>query len=222
MIKASVRVVACGLIAGVCAAGSASGQTVQRPIQDFVNAQTSTTGWNEPATGNQMFVDYANKVNTASSLGLPTGFTGKITEQPQADGRARVRVTLHTTNAYATASEGGVGFVFGSGVAEILGGAEAALADSHLTVDFINTAPGAPLPNHNNLIFLPRPGQEISALTLEATATGPLRALFGVPAGTPGMAHTTQRGLFAAPGKGQGLDNDFPAERIVIKKIGGK
>ena len=200
----------------------ASAQAVQRPIQDFINAQTSTTPWIEPATGNQIFVDYANKTNTAFNLGLPTSFKGKVTEQPMADGRARVHVTLHTQNAYTTASQGGVGFVFGSSVGEIIGGADAGLGDSVLTVDFINTAPGAALPNLINLIFAPLPGQEVQKVTFEATAKGPLRALFGVPAGTPGMAHTTQRGLYNVPGAGSGIADNFPAERITIKKIGGK
>ncbi len=199
---------------------AALGQTVKRPIQDFVSAQVNTTSWNEPATGNTMFVDYANRTNSLLALGLPTGFSGRITEQPLADGRARVKVMLRTSNAYASASLGGVGFVFGSTTGEVVGGADAALADSLLTVDFINTAPGAPMPNLLNLIFAPLAGQELQKLTFEATAKGPLRAAFGVPAGTPGMAHTTQRGLYNVPGAGQGIADNFPAEKITVKAIG--
>ena len=195
-------------------------QAVQRPIQDFVGAQITTTPWTEPATGNSIFVDYANRVNSTANLGLPTAFKGKVTEQAMADGRARVHVVLHTTDAYTTASQGGVGFVFGSSTGEIVGGAEPALANSTLTVEFINTAPGAPMPNLQNLIFFPLAGQEVLKISFEATAKGPLRALFGVPAGTPGMAHTTQRGLYSVPGGGAGIADNFPAEKITIKKIG--
>jgi hypothetical protein len=204
----------------VLAALPASAQIVHRPIQDFLAGQTQTTSWFEPETGNTMFVDYANRTNTTFLLGLPTGMDGSITERALRDGRADVKVMLHTSNAYTTAGQGGVGFVFGSTVGEIIGGREPGLGDSILTVSFINTAPGAPIPNLNNLIFFPLPGQELKFVSIVATAFGPLRALFGVPDETPGSAHTTQRGLFGVPGQGQGLDNDFPAERIVIKEVG--
>jgi hypothetical protein len=83
-----------------------------------------------------------------------------------------------------------------------------------LTVDFINTAPGAPLPNFRTLVFNPGQGQELQKITFISTAKGPLRAAFDVPTGTPGMAHTTQRGLFDVPGQGNGVDDNFPAEHI--------
>ena len=199
---------------------AAYAQAVQRPIQDFINAQTATTSWSEPATGNGIVVDYANKVNGGLNLGLPTSFKGKITEQAMEDGRARVHVVLHTTDAYTTANQGGVGFVFGSAAGEIIAGAEPALANSLLTLEFINTASGAPMPNLNNLIFFPAVGQELVKITFEATAKGPLRALFGVPAGTPGMVHTTQRGLYGVDSNGAALTDSFPTERITIKKTG--
>lgn len=195
-----------------------SAQIVHRPIQHFLSAQTSTTSWIEPETGNQIFVDYANRTNTTFVLGLPTGMRGSITERPLRDGRADVKVILHTSDAYATASQGGVGFVFGSTVTEVIGGRDPGLADSVLTLSFINTAPGAPLPNLTSLIFFPLPGQEIKSVSFVATAFGPLRPLFGVPDETPGSVHTTQRGLYGVPG--QGLDDNFPAERIVIKEVG--
>jgi hypothetical protein len=198
----------------------ASAQTVHRPIQDFLSGQTGTTSWFEPKTGNTIFVDYANKVNAANLLGLPTGLRGGVTERELSDGRAAVRVILHTSDAWTTAGLGGVGFVFGSTVAEIIGGEEPGLADSVLTVDFVNTAPGAPLPNLTTLIFAPAPGQEMKKVSFVATAFGPLRALFGVPAGTPGSVHTTQRGMYALPGQGQGIADSFPAERVVIKEVG--
>ena len=216
--RPTIRLVCLAVVSLV--ASQASAQTVHRPIQDFLAAQTSTTAWNEPETGNQIFVDYANKVNAANLLGLPTGLRGSVTERPLADGRADVKVILHTSNALTTASQGGVGFVFGSSVAEVIGGRDPGLADSVLTVDFINTAPGAPLPNLLNLIFAPGAGQEIKMISFVATAFGPLRPAFGVPDETPGSVHTTQRGLYGVPGQGQGLDNDFPAERIVIKEVG--
>ncbi len=214
------------LLAAVCLGGllpaTAVAQAIQRPIQDFISAQTNTTYWNEPATGNQMFVDYADKNNAGLHLGLPTAFSGKVTEQPLGDGRARVHVSLHTTNAYAVAWVGGKGLVFGSTSAEVIGGAAPGLADSLLTIDFVNTSPGAPLPNLLNLIYAPLAGQELEKLTFEATARGPLRAAFGVPAGTPGMAHTTQRGIYNSPGDGVALADNFPAERITVKAIGGR
>src|SRR6266478_6596434 len=49
---------------------------------------------------------------------------------------------------------------------------------------FINTSPGAMLPDLMQLVFLPVPGQELRMVTFRAQANGTLRAAFGVPDGT--------------------------------------
>jgi len=64
-----------------------------------------------------------------------------------------------------------------------------------------------------------RPGQEVRVISFRATASGPLRANFGVPDGTPGRAVVTQTGLFMSKWKGATADG-FPAERVDLYVLG--
>jgi hypothetical protein len=201
-------------------AASTSFAATQRPIQQFVAAQTSQFFWFDPETGNSIFLDYAGRTNSQFQLGLGTTTDGTITERALPDGRARVHVVLHTRNAFTT---GGFNFsstgVFGHTVGQVLLGADAALGDSVMTVDFINTAPGAAMPNIIQLTFNPQPGQVLEKLLFVVNATGTLRAAFGVPDGTPGSAHTTQRGLFTVPGEGIPADR-YPTEKVEFSVAG--
>jgi hypothetical protein len=202
------------------AATSFAAGTTQRSIQQFVAAQTSQLFWFDPETGNSIFTDYSGRNDSQFQLGLGTTTDGTITERALPDGRARIHVVLHTRNAFIT---GGFNFnaagVFGHSVGQVLGGADAALGDSLLTVDFINTAPGAAMPNLISLIFNPQPGQVVEKLLFVVNADGTFRAAFGVPDGTPGTAHTTQRGLFTVPGEGIPADR-FPTERVAFRVTG--
>jgi hypothetical protein len=201
-------------------AASASFAATQRPIQQFVAAQTSQFFWFDPETGNSIFLDYAGRTNSQFQLGLGTTTDGTITERALPDGRARVHVVLHTRNAFTT---GGFNLsstgVFGHTVGQVLLGADAALGDSLMTVDFINTAPGAAMPNLIQLSFNPQPGQVLEKLLFVVNASGTLRAAFGVPDGTPGTAHTTQRGLFTVPGEGIPADR-YPTEKVEFSVAG--
>jgi len=185
----------------------------QRPIQQFVAAQTSQLFWFDPETGNSVFLDYAGRTNSQFQLGLGTTTDGTITERALPDGRARVHVVLHTRNKLSSIG------VFGHTVGQVLLGADAALGDSVMTVDFINTAPGAAMPNLIQLSFNPQPGQVLEKLLFVVNADGTLRAAFGVPDGTPGSAHTTQRGLFTVPGEGIPADR-YPTESVEFRVTG--
>lgn len=201
-------------------AATSSGGTTQRPIGQFVAAQTSELFWFDPESENAIFLDYAGLRNAVFQLNLGTTTDGTITETALADGRARVHVVLHTRSAFTT---GGFHFaaagVFGHTIGQVLAGADAALGNSNMTVDFINTAPGAAMPNLVQLIFNPHPGQVVERLLFVVNAAGTLRAAFGVPDGTPGRAHTTQRGLFTVPGKGIPPDR-FPSEKVEFMVTG--
>jgi hypothetical protein len=105
---------------------AAQGPAVQRPIEDFLDAQGITMvfnapvfdqiGWanaNDPSLHNLppprfALFDYAGLANDylISHLypSLDTTTDGTITERPLADGRAEVSVILHTTNALTWAS----------------------------------------------------------------------------------------------------------------------
>ncbi len=179
----------------------------QRPIQQFVAAQTSQLFWFDPETGNSVFLDYAGRTNSQFQLGLGTTTDGTITERALPDGRARVHVVLHTRNAFTTGGFklSSIG-VFGHTVGQVLLGADAALGDSVMTVDFINTAPGAAMPNLIQLSFNPQPGQVLEKLLFVVNADGTL-------------AHTTQRGLFTVPGEGIPADR-YPTESVEFRVTG--
>ncbi len=86
--------------------------------------------------------------------------------------------------------------MFGHRAADVIAGKDAALGDSLFKIVFINTAPGAPLPDLEQFFVAPLPGQELKSLYIYARADGTLRAAFGVADGTPGRATVTQTGLF--------------------------
>jgi hypothetical protein len=106
-------------------------QTVQRPIEDFVEAQgtfclddgmggcflfvpplENFLGTSDPARQIIAALDYAGLadewITTASggTVTFGTAFSGKVTERPLPDGRAEVHVVLHTKNALTWAASG--------------------------------------------------------------------------------------------------------------------
>jgi hypothetical protein len=121
-------------------------------------------GWSVgPALTIFALLDYAGLANNylvsqgGNSLG--TTITGSINERPLAVGRAQVAVTLRTKKALVWVSDISETFpgplLFGHRVDEVLAGASPALAECTLYVVFINTAPGAPLPDLIQLVFAP-------------------------------------------------------------------
>jgi hypothetical protein len=127
---------------------------------------------------------------------------------------------MHTQNALSWAySEGFKALIFGHVPAQVKGGLDPALAETLVTVDFTNSAPGAPLPSLYALSFAPSPNYKFEKLSIVGNATGTLRTAFGVPDGTPGVAHTTQRGLYDVPGQANNGHDLFPAEKVDIHEI---
>jgi hypothetical protein len=148
---------------------------------------------------------------------LGTTISGSINERPLADGRAEVAVKLRTKNALVWVSDISTEFpgplLFGHRVDEVLAGATPALAESTFYLVFINTAPGAPLPDLIQLAFAPLPGQEFKFLSIYARGTGPF------PNGSPGEVVIVQSGILVTKGGGATADG-FPAERIDLHPIG--
>lgn len=120
-------------------------------------------------------VDYAGLTDVYLSDALGTEYRGKIEESALPDGRAKVRVSLKTTNAFSYAvvngdyAEGAL--LFGSRVDD---GGPYALGESKFDLEFTNTAVGAPLPDLIQLLIVPEAGQEILFLKFYAEAQGPL------------------------------------------------
>jgi hypothetical protein len=206
----------------------------------FVPPVANFIGWDNagevpPEETRGASIDYAGLANawiegaSGGAVSFGTTFDGTITERPLADGRAAVQVRLHTHDALAWViaadEQGNLDFgsgtlLFGHRAPEALEGAEPALVESFFHVRFINTAPGAPLPDLLQLFFAPEPGQEATFLSFHAHGGGPLRAAFGVPDGTPGRLTVTQTGLFKFQTLPPGSDDNFPAERVELHAVG--
>ncbi|MCI0589662.1 MAG: hypothetical protein L0323_22835 [Planctomycetes bacterium] len=227
----------------------AQGGPATRPLSDWLAGQGSTSvffppapdilGWSNtedppPTPLRFALVDYAGVfadyilANGGPDLG--TTVSGTVTEQELPDGRARVRVRVQATNALVWCTDlldplgnfpGAT--LFGASPADVLAGANASVGTCSLGLVFINTAPGATLPDlvqvTGNLPGAP-PGVEFESIQFSASAIGELRAAFGVPDGTPGMFHTSQFGNVTTPPTGPTPDA-FPVETMLLQPLGG-
>lgn len=216
---------------------NAATASTHRPIAEFVAAQgtyciddgaggcyifeaplPNFLGQSDPARDLAASVDYAGFAETylvthgGDSLGTKT--SGYIVERSLSDGRANVHVVLRTKNAL-TWVEAGADFsgplLFGNKVVDVLAGAPPALCLSIWDIRFINTAPGAPMPDMMQLIFAPESGQEIISIRASCTAKGEFHAAFGVPEGTRGNARINQI-LRVVDG-----NFTFPVERVLLR-----
>jgi hypothetical protein len=221
------------------AAGSA---TIQRPITDFLSvqgtaAQGSFLAWASDrstlanCSGSPFgFIDYAGIRNAfiiadgGQSLG--TTMSGSVHQKDNGDGTSTVSVQLDTTNAMAVGacvdSFGNISTpYFGYGVADVLAGKPAALGTSHLSTVFTiaGTGPTAPLPDL--LIFAlgapncPAAPPCLNTLKFTGAATGALRAVYGVPEGTPGTMSISQIGTLRMTGRA--ATDGFTAEFVTIQ-----
>jgi hypothetical protein len=200
----------------------------------FVPPDPNYPGWINSVDSDVVYfaaVDFAGVVLPGTyPPGKSPKLSGSVTERALPDGRAEVTVLLHSKNVLCWVMEidlaGDVPgqilnrpTVFGHRQADVRAGAKIALANSFLHLRFINTAPGAPLPDAVQLFLLPEPTQQIKFLAFTAQASGPLTVLFGVPEGTPGKAMIVQTGLFGRPAQPLAADA-FPAEIINLFAVG--
>jgi hypothetical protein len=191
-------------------------------------------GWTNDLDSDVVYFGIVDYVGIALPGTYPAGksprLSGSVSERALADGRAEVTVLLHTKNALAWVIELDLAgdildqfankpTVFGHRAADVRTGSAKALANSFLHLRFINSAPGAPLPDFVQLANLPGPGQQLKFMAFTAQASGPLTALFGVPEGTPGKAMIVQTGLFGRPAQPLAADA-FPAEDISLFAVG--
>jgi hypothetical protein len=239
----------------VPAVALAAGKVTHRPLSDFLSTQgtyciddgsngcflfvppdPNFIGWSNDFDKTPVRfagVDYAG-VSNAYPGGSGPQFDGTVTERPLADGRAQVKVSLHTSNANIWVIEldlsgdvlaqiaGTAPTLFGHRPVDVLAGAGQALADSLLEVTFVNSAPGAPLPDLIQLANFPDtlPNVTLQTLKFVAHATGPLTAAFGVAEGTPGRCTIVQTGHIVHAGQGKALEDAYPAEMINLQIVG--
>lgn len=209
----------------------------QRPISEFVTAQGSTTqfvppvpdvlGWATFSDDPVLFawVDYAGVADEFLHGALGTATSGNVIEQPQKDGRAKVHVSLHTRNALAWVIELDLDDVnddvfdqiankkpiFGYRPQEVDAKHPASLVDATLDVVFLNTAPGAPLPD---LVVATKPDVEFISQKFRSNGEGTIR--------DPETGKTS-RGRLTVVQVGPRLDkfpDFFSAEVIKVQPVG--
>ncbi len=194
-------------------AQTVSAATTVRPVSDFVSTQGSVLFPGGPIgesiiwgnSLNELFrVDYAGTDNKGLiALGgrdVHTSFSGSITEKALPDGRVQDTIHLVTHNALAYVVDASdpalcpAGFIscptLGYSLPELAKGiGTPVLVNSVMDVTLINTGPGAPIPDLLLTSGTPSDsGAYLKSITLKTTTVGPLRAAFGVPDGTPGLA----------------------------------
>ncbi len=192
---------------------------VERDINDFVSTQYLTWGWYDSnAQETYIFViDYAGVLNNYYGLNLNSTFSGKIMEKAMSDGRAEVRISLkaHNVLTYVSGLTNGAWtpLLFGELAASVAGGATATLGDANLDITFINSAPGAPIPEIGLM-------QDVTRLSVNASAFGPFKAAAGFgPDGTPGHAWLNQVGLLDHVNGHPGV-NGFSVEYVKMQPVG--
>jgi len=215
-------------------AASASAATTQRPISEFIAAQgtfcvdppTCTLfvppvpnfiGFTDTVHDLGISFDYAGLSDGPLGGTLGTTFSGTIQERTVKDGSVIITVRLHTSNALVyvipfdptnPANQFGENdLLFGTRATDVLAGRPPTLGDSTLTFEFTNTAPGLPIPDLEQLLFAPLPGQNILSLVFEGTANGTF------PDGSTGKAHVIERGILDNGFHGA-VGDGFPAEFI--------
>jgi hypothetical protein len=188
---------------------------VQRDINDFVSTQIIYWYWTDPNDPNPKFFisDFAGVLNNAYGLNISSTYEGKITEKALSDGTAEVRVMLKAHNVLTYVLNGSSQLLFGERPSTILGGATPTLGDANLDITFINSAPGAPIPE---LYYM----TNVSKLSMNASAFGPFKSLAGFgPDGTPGHAWVNQVGLLTKVNGKPGIDG-FAVEYVKLQPVG--
>jgi len=191
--------------------------------------------WNDPA-GQAVSFDYAGLADRALGFPFGTTTTGTINEVLQRDGTVIVTILLHTQNALTWAADGATFFygfqgssgdaavpatpLFGHSATQVAAGAQAALGSCNLKVVIHGPAPGAPLPDLDEVLLdfaAPCGPWSFVSISFNGSATGPLQS------GAPGTLQVTEVGLFQTSGIANSASrvalDGFPAEHVVIQAI---
>jgi len=208
----------------------------QRPISDFLDAQTlgDIVDWFSGEEGNVEYrarIDYLGVIDRdfATPNGVPfdTTFDGQVTERVRGDGKTEVHVVLHAHHAFGVVGAGEnltpattvwsrlAGFAIANGL-------PVDFCDVHFDLKYASDdPPGSPMPRLVPLLFTPRADQEVLQIHVEASGDGELRALFGVEDGTPGRMKLNEKGIFNASFEGGVSDwEPFPVGDIKLTPVG--
>ena len=212
-VRASIFTLGCLL----ALAGASSAQTTHRPISDFVNAQTNTLYWIDPANWEFVIVDFTGEqANLLALFGGPVitpVITGDVTERKLANGGTHVHVVLDASNALAAAGDGwnGVSWIGGAWWEIVFLGNTPALGSCHVVFDWDTTeAPGGETLNWNDVPAL--------SMAFSGNVSGPLTSTAPWTASTLGYAQTTQRGIAGKVQGHWGYDG-FSTEKVFIGPV---
>lgn len=187
---------------------------------DYANGEFNYTFplfWFDPKSEFEALIDTLGQLD-AGDFG--TTVDGSVSESARPNGLAEVNVVMHTSNAL-TLGGGPGGLLFGNFGSD---GTVPTLGSVLAQIKLSNTAPGAPLPDINQVLSCPEPGQALETISIRARASGPLHEAFGVPEGSPGRLEVNQTGLFGTaalvnPHSRLAAD-PFPAEHVIIRATG--
>jgi hypothetical protein len=172
------------------------GQVQQLPISALLDQIGSNPDWYDcwydPATDRWLcFDDYGKLAEYYSGLNLGTTVEGSVTVRPLKDGGAQVSVLIHTGNAlcfgYQGDFQGNYPLAFGYEPQEVGGQIAASLGEGTLAYEYTMPSPDSPLVGD----------YPTKSLIAVVDCNGQLRYGSGFPDGTPGRAHTAQKGVFA-------------------------
>lgn len=229
-------------------AAATANATAFRPFEDFLDTQgtfcwpdngsclmfeasaPNIIAFAEVENWHLGWADYAGLQNawieaeSGGDMSLGTVVTGTVKETALEDGRALIRLNFRAKNALCWVNQ----FVdfgtwdpmyFGARPQDVLAGAEPALGNVNMMVEFINTAPGAPIPDLVQLTFFPEPGQEIVTMRITWLAQGILHEASGYAEGTPGVAKVNEVNLGKPPVTNPNWDG-WPVEMVWFRPFG--
>jgi hypothetical protein len=199
----------------IMSAGMTGAQTRQLPIDYYLDLlPTVVQGWQDPASGNTLFIDAYGKANTFRNLGLPTTIDGNVRIQTLRDGTERVTVEAHSRNAICYGFNGMGLPAFGFSPLSVAN----------------NLGPASLGQSNWKIVFAPQPAGQFDVngptdtLMASVSCTGELRAGSGYAELAPGFAQTRQTGLLSTgvptgcPREGD--EDCFPAEKVQFKPRG--
>ena len=199
----------------IMCAGIIGAQTRQLPIDYYIDLlPVVVQGWQDPTTGDSLFIDAYGKANIFRNLGLPTTIDGKVMIQTLRDGTERVTVEGQSRNAICYGFNGTNAPAFGFSALSVAN----------------NLGPASLGQSTWRIVFAPQPagqfdiGGATETIAASVSCAGDLRFGSGFADLTPGFAQTRQTGLF---GTGvstgcprEGDENCFPAEKVQFKPRG--
>jgi hypothetical protein len=208
-------------------ASLSSAQTRQIPLDQYLAMHDYAengyfVGYYSPATPD-VWVYFDLVGSRVAFLGgdVGTTVTGNVTVRSLPDGRALVTVLIHSTNALCWAFDFALSPTptFGASPRQVVVlGYTPSFGQGMERIEFTMPSPETPLPP---LWELWTPEFPVTSLVTEFSCNGMLTAVSGYPAGTPAMAHVTQRGLFPAGEPARCPAGDcWPAELAFYKPIG--